>query len=82
MQFNKRFPKYGWLKRCSIGCNRPTAKEMVVFVIKKSYYDSYICACCEECFKKKIKVEQKRHIEILSKMRFKSHTNSILIRLL
>ena len=46
-------PKEGWLRRCKIGCRRPTAKELVVFVIKKKYYDSYICACCEECFKKK-----------------------------
>lgn len=75
-------PKEGWLQRCKINCRRPTAKELVVFVIKKKYYDSYICACCEECFKKKIIVEQMKDYEILSKARYNSHTNSMLIRLL
>ena len=74
-------PGHGWLKRCTIGCKRPTAKELVVFVVKKKYYDSYICACCEECFKKKIIVEQMEHYEILSKVRYNTHTNSMLIKL-
>lgn len=81
MNFTKRLPDCGWLKRCSIGCHRPTSKELVVFIIKKCYYDSYICPCCEECFKKKLKVESRKHYVILSKTRVKSHTNSMLIRL-
>jgi hypothetical protein len=74
-------PEEGWLKLCSVGCKRPTAKELVVFVIKKYFYDSYICACCEECFKKKIIVEQNNLYEVLSKVRYKSHTNTILVKL-
>lgn len=82
MEFNKSLPSYGWLKRCSIGCRRPTVNILVVFVLKKRYYDSYICSCCQECFTKKILVHQKMHYEILSKGRFSTHTNSMLVKLL
>jgi len=81
MNVKKELPKLGWMKICSIGCKRPTAKELVVFVTKRRYYDSYICACCEECFTKKIRVEQMDKFEIISKVRYKSLTNSMLIRL-
>lgn len=82
MEFNKSLPVSGWLKRCSIGCKRPTANNLIVFVIKKKYYDSYMCSCCQECFKKKIRVHQNSDYEILSKIRFSTHTNSMLIKLL
>ena len=72
----------GWLKRCSIGCSRPTANELVVFVIKNKFYDSYICPCCQECFKKKIQVHEKKHYIILSKVKYSTHINSMLIKLL
>ena len=81
MEFRKSLPECGWLKRCSIGCRRPTVNELVVFVIKKNYYDSYRCACCQECFSKKIQVLQKKNYQILYKIRFSTHTNCMLIKL-
>lgn len=82
MEFRKSLPSTGWLKPCSIGCTRPTVNEMVVFVVKKKYYDSYICSCCQECFKKKIVEQHTSHYEVVSKVKFSTHMNSMLIKLL
>ena len=82
MEFKNTLPTYGWLKRCSIGCSRPTANQLVVFIIKKKFYDSYICSCCNECFKKKIQVHKKKHFTILYKVKYSAHVNTMLIKLL
>lgn len=82
MNFCQSLPAQGWLRNCSIECTRPTVNEMVVFVIKKKYYDSYRCYCCQECFRKKIQVLKKEDYEIISKCRISTHLNSMLLRLL
>ena len=74
MEFCDRLPKHGWFRECTIACKRPTANVLVVFVIKKYYYDSYMRPCCRECFNKKISVQQKKNIK-LSKLRYSVHTN-------
>ena len=74
-----KLPKDGWIHLCK-ECERPTAKELYVFVLSNCLNDNHKIFYCQSCFRHKIIVGKTiKNYKIRSKTKISSLFNAVVI---